>query len=119
MLAERLGFDGGVTGQTYSRKVDAFVLDVLSGIAQSMAKMATDIRLLARLKEVREPMASAQVGSSAMPYKANPMRSERITALARWLISWPPTRPTPLPPSGWSAPWTTRPTAVWPSPRDF
>jgi adenylosuccinate lyase len=60
---------------------------VLSGIGQSAAKMATDIRLLARLKELREPMASGQVGSSAQPYKANPMRSERVTALARWLIN--------------------------------
>lgn len=88
-VAEKLGFAASypVTGQTYPRKVDAFLLDALSGIAQSAAKMATDIRLLARLKEVREPMAEGQVGSSAMPYKANPMRSERVTALARWLIS--------------------------------
>jgi adenylosuccinate lyase len=88
-VAERLGFDQTyqVTGQTYPRKVDAFVLEVLSGIGQSAAKMATDIRLLARLKEVREPMASGQIGSSAMPYKANPMRSERVTALARWLLN--------------------------------
>lgn len=87
-VAERLGFAGTypVTGQTAPRKVDSFVLEALGGIAQSVAKMATDIRLLARLKEVREPMASRQVGSSAMPYKANPMRSERITALARWLM---------------------------------
>ncbi|NOZ95576.1 MAG: adenylosuccinate lyase [Acidobacteria bacterium] len=89
LVAARLGFDGtyAVTGQTYPRKVDAFVLDVLSGLGQSAAKMATDIRLLARLKEVREPMARGQVGSSAMPYKANPMRSERVTSLARWLIT--------------------------------
>ncbi len=89
LVAERLGFSATyeVTGQTYPRKVDAFVLDVLSGIGQSAAKMATDIRLLARLKEVREPMASGQIGSSAMPYKANPMRSERVTALARWLLN--------------------------------
>lgn len=76
-----------VTGQTYPRKVDAFVLDVLSGIGQSAAKMTADIRLLARLKELREPLAEDQVGSSAMPYKANPMRSERVGALARWLIT--------------------------------
>jgi adenylosuccinate lyase len=89
LVAAKLGFDATypVTGQTYSRKVDAFCLDVLSGIAQSAAKMAGDIRLLARLREVREPMAEGQVGSSAMPYKANPMRSERVTSLARWLIS--------------------------------
>ncbi len=87
-VAARLGFEATypVTGQTYPRKVDAFLLDVLSGIAQSAAKMATDVRLLARLREVREPMAERQVGSSAMPYKANPMRSERVCALARWLI---------------------------------
>jgi adenylosuccinate lyase len=88
-VSEKIGFDAAypVTGQTYPRKVDAFVLDVLSGIGQSAAKMATDIRLLARLKELREPMASGQVGSSAQPYKANPMRSERVTALARWLVN--------------------------------
>jgi adenylosuccinate lyase len=88
-VAETLGFEScyPVTGQTYPRKVDAFVLDGLSGIGQSAAKFATDIRLLARLKELREPLAEGQVGSSAMPYKANPMRSERVTALARWLIS--------------------------------
>ncbi len=88
LVAARLGFDATypVTGQTYPRKVDAFLLDALSGVGQSAAKMATDIRLLARLKEVREPMAEGQVGSSAMPYKANPMRSERVCALARWLI---------------------------------
>ena len=89
LVAARIGFDAAydVTGQTYPRKVDAFVLDVLSGVGQSAAKMATDIRLLARLKELREPMASGQVGSSAQPYKANPMRSERVTALARWLVN--------------------------------
>ncbi len=88
-VARRLGFADTypVTGQTYPRKVDAFLLDALSGIGQSAAKLATDMRLLARLKELREPMADGQVGSSAMPYKANPMRSERVTALARWLIS--------------------------------
>jgi len=89
MVAAAFGFDATypVTGQTYPRKVDAFVLDALSGIGQSAAKMAGDIRLLARLKEVREPLAEGQVGSSAMPYKANPMRSERVTSLARWLIT--------------------------------
>ena len=87
-VAETLGFSScyPVTGQTYPRKVDAFVLDALSGVAQSASKLATDVRLLARLKEVREPLAEGQVGSSAMPYKANPMRSERVTALARWLM---------------------------------
>jgi adenylosuccinate lyase len=88
-VAARIGFEGSfpVTGQTYPRKVDAFLLDALSGIGQSAAKMATDIRILARLKELREPMAAGQVGSSAQPYKANPMRSERVTALARWLVN--------------------------------
>ena len=88
-VAENLGFSDcyPVTGQTYPRKVDAFVLGALSGVGQSAAKFATDIRLLARLKELREPLAEGQVGSSAMPYKANPMRSERVTALSRWLIS--------------------------------
>ncbi len=87
-IAEKLGFAAtyAVTGQTYPRKVDAFVLDALSGVAQSAAKMAADVRLLMRLKELREPLAPGQVGSSAMPYKANPMRSERVGALARWLI---------------------------------
>ena len=88
-VAETLGFSScyPVTGQTYPRKVDAFVLDALSGVGQSAAKLATDVRLLARLKELREPLAEGQVGSSAMPYKANPMRSERVTALARWLMA--------------------------------
>ena len=88
-VAETMDFSNcyPVTGQTYPRKADAFVLDALSGVGQSAAKLATDIRLLARLKELREPLAEGQVGSSAMPYKANPMRSERVTALSRWLIS--------------------------------
>lgn len=88
-VVEKLGFDRSypVTGQTYPRKVDTFVLDALSGIGQSAAKFATDVRLLARVKELREPLAEGQVGSSAQPYKANPMRSERVTALARWLVS--------------------------------
>lgn len=89
LVAAKLGFESTypVTGQTYPRKVDAFILDALSGVAQSAAKFATDVRLLSRFRELREPLAEGQVGSSAQPYKANPMRSERVTALARWLIS--------------------------------
>ncbi len=89
LVAEKVGFSATypVTGQTYPRKVDAFLLDALSGVAQSAAKFATDVRLLSRFREVREPLAEGQVGSSAQPYKANPMRSERVTALSRWLIS--------------------------------
>jgi len=88
-VARKVGFDStfAVTGQTYPRKVDAAILDVLSGVAQSAARMATDIRLLMGFKEVREPLGEDQVGSSAMPYKANPMRCERVTALARWLMT--------------------------------
>lgn len=89
LVSEKLGFPSSyaVTGQTYPRKIDSFLLNTLSGIAQSASKMATDIRLLARLKEIREPLASGQIGSSAMPYKANPMRSERVCALSRWMIA--------------------------------
>jgi len=89
LVASKLGFDGTypVTGQTYPRKVDAFILDALSGVAQSASKFATDVRLMSRFRELREPLAEGQVGSSAQPYKANPMRSERVTALSRWLIS--------------------------------
>ena len=76
-----------VSGQTYSRKVDAMVLNALSGIAQSAMKFANDIRLLQHLKEIEEPFEKNQIGSSAMAYKRNPMRSERICALARYLIT--------------------------------
>ena len=75
-----------VSGQTYSRKFDFAVLSALSGIAQSLSKMATDIRLLASFKEMEEPFEKKQIGSSAMPYKRNPMRSERICAIARYII---------------------------------
>ncbi|GHV08082.1 adenylosuccinate lyase [Clostridia bacterium] len=75
-----------VSGQTYTRKFDYFALSALSGIAQSASKMATDLRLLAHLKEIFEPSESRQIGSSAMPYKRNPMRCERICGLARDVI---------------------------------
>ncbi|MDE6954864.1 MAG: adenylosuccinate lyase, partial [Oscillospiraceae bacterium] len=76
-----------VSGQTYSRKVDFAVLSALSGVAQSASKFATDLRLLCHLKEVEEPFETNQIGSSAMPYKRNPMRCERICALARYVIA--------------------------------
>lgn len=89
MVSRAFGFDKsfGVTGQTYTRKLDAKVAAVLSGICQSASKMAHDLRLLSHLKEVEEPFGASQVGSSAMPYKRNPMRSERINSLARFVIS--------------------------------
>lgn len=88
-VTQKMGFAESypVTGQTYPRKVDSQILDLLSGIAQSAHKMATDIRLLAHRKEVEEPFESTQVGSSAMPYKRNPMRCERICGLARFVFS--------------------------------
>lgn len=87
-IAEKLGFDGvyAVSGQTYSRKVDTMVLNILSNIAQSAYKFSNDIRLLQHLKEVEEPFEKNQIGSSAMAYKRNPMRSERISSLARYVI---------------------------------
>ena len=88
-IAEKMGVPNciPVAGQTYTRKLDSFVMNVLSGIAQSAAKMATDMRLLAHLRELDEPFETEQVGSSAMAYKRNPMRSERITSLARLVIA--------------------------------
>ena len=76
-----------VTGQTYSRKIDSQIMAALSGIAQSAHKMATDLRLLANRKEIEEPFETEQIGSSAMAYKRNPMRSERICSLARFIMS--------------------------------
>ena len=88
-IAARMGFDRlfQVTGQTYPRKVDYAVLATLAGIATSSSKFAHDLRLLAHLREVEEPYESKQIGSSAMPYKRNPMRSERINALTRHVIA--------------------------------
>ena len=88
-IAEKMGFPGcfAVSGQTYSRKVDAMMLATLSGIAQTASKFSSDIRLLQHLKEVEEPFEKNQIGSSAMAYKRNPMRSERIASLARYLIT--------------------------------
>ncbi len=89
LVAKKLGFDDSfaVTGQTYTRKVDSQILDVLSGIGQSAHKMTTDLRILASRKEVEEPFEADQIGSSAMAYKRNPMRSERVCGLARYLMS--------------------------------
>ena len=88
-IAEKMGFDAAypVSGQTYSRKVDYFTLSVLSGIAQSAWKFSGDMRLLSHLKEFDEPFEAGQVGSSAMAYKRNPMRSERIASLARYVVA--------------------------------
>ena len=88
MIAEKMGFKEcyPVSGQTYSRKVDTRVLNVLAGIAASAHKMSNDIRLLQHLKEVEEPFEKSQIGSSAMAYKRNPMRSERIASLSRFVI---------------------------------
>lgn len=88
LIAEQMGFDGvvPVSGQTYSRKVDAYFLSALSGIAQSAYKFSNDMRLLQSFEEMEEPFEKNQIGSSAMPYKRNPMRSERISALARYVI---------------------------------
>jgi adenylosuccinate lyase len=89
MIAKKMGFKEcyPVSGQTYSRKVDTFVLNALAGIASSAMKMATDIRLLQHLKEIEEPFEKTQIGSSAMAYKRNPMRSERICSLSRYVMA--------------------------------
>jgi len=92
LVCRKLGFEASyaVTGQTYPRKVDSQVLAALSGIGQSAHKMATDVRILAHRKEIEEPFERTQVGSSAMAYKRNPMRSERICSLARFLYGLSP-----------------------------
>jgi adenylosuccinate lyase len=89
MIASDFGFDKvvPVSGQTYTRKFDSRVIGVLSGIAQSAYKFANDLRILQSFKEMEEPFEKNQIGSSAMPYKRNPMRTERICALARYVIS--------------------------------
>lgn len=89
LIAQEMGFDETypVSGQTYSRKIDSRILNVLSGIAQSAYKFANDLRLLQNLKEIEEPFEKSQIGSSAMAYKRNPMRSERICALARFVMA--------------------------------
>lgn len=89
LIAEKMGFSDvyAVSGQTYTRKVDFFTLSVLSGIAQSAMKFTNDVRLMAHMKELDEPFESKQVGSSAMAYKRNPMRSERICSLSRYVMA--------------------------------
>ena len=89
IIASKMGFDScyPVSGQTYSRKVDTRVLNVLAGIAQSAHKFSNDVRLLQHLKEIEEPFEKNQIGSSAMAYKRNPMRSERIASLANYVMS--------------------------------
>ncbi|MCF7791528.1 MAG: adenylosuccinate lyase [Victivallales bacterium] len=90
-VAEKMGFEKlvAVSGQTYTRKIDYYILSCLSGIGQSAYKFAGDLRLLSNLREAEEPFGTSQIGSSAMAYKRNPMRSERICSLARYLISLP------------------------------
>lgn len=89
MVAEKMGFEASfpVTGQTYTRKIDAKALAVLGGVAASLHKMTNDLRLLQNLKEIEEPFEKNQIGSSAMAYKRNPMRSERISSLAKYVMS--------------------------------
>lgn len=91
LVAKKLGFDSSmpITGQTYTRKIDTQILQTLAGIGESVHKFATDIRLLQHLKEVEEPFEKSQVGSSAMPYKRNPMRAERACSLARFVMYLP------------------------------
>ena len=89
LIAEKMGYSDvyPVSGQTYSRKIDSQYLNILSGVAQSAAKFSNDIRLLQHLKEIEEPFEKNQIGSSAMAYKRNPMRSERIASLSRYVMA--------------------------------
>ena len=89
LIAQEMGFEAcvAVSGQTYSRKTDTFVVNTLAGIAASASKFANDLRLLSHLKEIEEPYEKKQIGSSAMPYKRNPMRCERICALGRYIMA--------------------------------
>ncbi len=88
-ICSKMGFESSyyVSGQTYTRKIDSIVVDVLAGIAQSCHKFSNDLRLLQHLKEIEEPKEPGQIGSSAMAYKRNPMRSERMASLSRYVIS--------------------------------
>ena len=119
-VCELMGFKKAipVSGQTYTRKIDFNVLSVLSGVAQSAYKMCGDIRLLANLKEVEEPFAKTQIGSSAMAYKRNPMRSERVCSIARYVMGLPMAPPILMPTSGSRERWTTLPSVVSTFPRD-
>ena len=116
MIAEKMGFKNcyPVSGQTYSRKVDTRVLNVLAGIAASATKFSNDIRLLQHLKEVEEPFEKGQIGSSAMAYKRNPMRSERIASLSRYVITDALNPPSPLLYSGLREPSMTLQTRDFP-----
>lgn len=91
LVAKKMGFERPIdlTGQTYTRKIDYLVISTLSSLAQSAGKMTNDIRLLAHMKEIEEPFGKKQVGSSAMAYKRNPMRSERVASLSRYLMNLP------------------------------
>jgi adenylosuccinate lyase len=115
MVTERFDFKESfsVTGQTYPRKVDAQVVSSLAGIAASVHKFCNDVRILAGLKQLEEPFEAEQVGSSAMAYKRNPMRCERATGLARFVISCRPVPCRRRPSSGSSGRWTTRATSGW------
>ena len=116
MIAQKMGFKEcyPVSGQTYSRKVDTRVANVLAGIAASAHKMSNDIRLLQHLKEVEEPFEKNQIGSSAMAYKRNTMRSERIASLSRYVMIDALNPAIPLQPSGLSVHWMILPISDYP-----